>query len=326
MHLIFILPIAYTQIDTENLQSARLWKKLKIFSAGIWNNLILAGFCYIILLLLPFLFYPLYNSNEAVFITKINSNAPVKGEKGLYIGDSIFQVNGCDVKDENEFYHCLTETLTHQPAYCVKEEFVHENDESIHEIEHKKDGTVSCCKPSNSLNCFENFDEERLPQYVCLEIRKTIEHSKNYCHKGRKCPEHMSCVKAILPNSTTIIHIKRKNRSLDFVYYGHPMDILYSVEVSSFIPKTKIFEPWFADVVALMLKYLVVFSSGLAVVNVIPSYGLDGQYLMNTILNDCLPSRYFSKAKKELISVCVNLFGSIILFLAVIKIFWMTFT
>jgi S2P endopeptidase len=113
---------------------------------------------------------------------------------------------------------------------------------------------------------------------------------------------------------------------LDFVYYGHPIDILYNVEISDYTPKTKIFEPWFADALALMLKYLVVFSSGLAVVNVIPSYGLDGQFLMNTILSECLPSKYFSKAKKEVISVCVNLSGSIILFLSVIKILWITFT
>lgn len=216
--------------------------------------------------------------------------------------------------------------MLHHPAYCVAEEFVHENDESIHEVEHHKDGTVSCCPKSNpSLNCFENFDEERLPQYVCLEIRKTIEHTKNYCHKGMACQENMSCVKPILPNTTTIIHIKRRNRSIEFVYYGHYLDIITNVEISNYIPKTKIFEPSIANGVALMLKYLIVFSSGLAIVNLIPAYGLDGQFLVNTLLSDCLPSRYFSKAQKELISFTVNLSGTIILFLAVFKILWRTF-
>ncbi len=324
MHLVLILPIAYTQIDNENLQNARVWKKLKIFSAGIWNNLLLAALGYIILLLLPLFFYPIFNSNEAVFVTKIKHNAPVKGEKGIYLGDSIFKINGCKVTSQDEWFECLSDTLNH-PAYCVSEEFVHENDESVHEIEHMKDGSISCCPKSNpSFNCFENFDVDRLPQYVCLDIRKTIEHAQSYCHRDFTCSEHYSCVKAILPNATTIIHIKRKNRSLDFVYYGHPFDIIHNVEVSDYTPKTKVFEPWIADVVSLMLKYLIIFSSGLAIVNVIPAYGLDGQLLAYELAK-CLPSKYFSKTKKEIISISVNLTGTIIIFLAVIKILWITF-
>lgn len=326
LHLIFILPIAYTQIDTEHLQSARLWKKLKTLSAGIWNNLLLTAFCYILFLLLPIFLYPLYSVNEAVFITNIKKNAPIKGEKGLYIGDSINMINACEVNNEDNFYDCLAESLLHHPAYCVDEEFVHENDESIHEIQHHKDGIV-CCPSNPSLNCFENFDEERLPQYVCMQIRKTVEHAKYYCHKGNACPdERMSCVKPILPNTSTIIHIKRKNRSIDFVYYGQPADIVMNVEISNYTPKTKVFEPCIANALALMLKYLIVFSSGLALVNMIPAYGLDGQFLVNTILSDCLPARYFSKTKKELISFTVNLSGTIVLFLAVFKILLRTFT
>lgn len=324
LQLIFILPIAYTQIDAEHLQTAKVWKKLKIFSAGIWNNILLAGWAYLLLLLLPILLMPLYNTNEAVFVTKLKQNAVIKGENGLYVGDSIFKINDCKVTNEDEFLDCLMASVKHHPAYCVNENFVHENDESIHEIEHQKDGTVVCCSPSNpALNCFENFDEERLPQYVCLNIRNTIEHSKHYCHKGA-CPEHISCVKPILPNSTTIIHIKRKNRTKDFIYYGHPYDILRNIEISKFVPKTRIFEPSFADAISLMLKYLIVFSSGLALVNVVPGYGLDGQFLVNTIIT-ILPSRYFNKARKEIISILINSIGSIILFMAIIKIIWKTF-
>jgi S2P endopeptidase len=323
MHLFFILPIAYTQIDTENLQAAKVWKKLKIFSAGIWNNLILAGWCYILLLLLPILLTPLYNSNEAVFIKKIKLNAPVLGENGLYVGDSVYKINDCNVSNEDEWLDCLTESLNHHPAYCVDENFVHENEESVHELEHLKDGTITCCGSNPALNCFENFDEERLPQYVCLNIRNTIEHAKHYCHK-KACPDHVSCVKPLLPNTTTIIHIKRRNRTKDFVYYGHPLDILNYVDISNFVPKTKVFEPSLADAISLMLKYLIVFSSGLAVVNVIPCYGLDGQFLVNTIITN-LPSKYFSKARKEILSVSINLIGTFTLLLAIIKIIWTTF-
>lgn len=323
IQLMFVIPVAYTEIDNEHLQSARFWKKLKICSAGIWNNLILAAWSYSVLLLLPLLFFPIYETKQAVFITKIKLGAPIRGDNGLYVGDSVTMINGCEVRSEDDWLKCLRESIFHHPAYCVSEEFVHDNEESAHEIEHPKDGHVLCCPKNPALNCFENFDEERLPQYVCLNIRNTVEHSKDYCHKAL-CPMHTSCVKPIMSNSSTIIHLKRRNRSKDFVYYGHPYDVLHNVEISEYVPKTKIFEPWVGDVVALMLKYITVFSSGLAIVNVVPCYGLDGQFLINAVIAN-LPSKHFNKNRKELISFSINLFGSISLFSAIFKIFYKTF-
>lgn len=319
----FIIPVAFTEIDNDHLQSARLWKKLKIYSAGIWNNILLAGWSYIILLLLPIFLSPIYTIDEGVFITQIKPKAPVKGENGLYHGDSITQINGCPVTNEEDWNRCLSESIAHHPAYCVSEDFVHDNEESIHEVEHGKEGTVSCCPVNPALNCFENLDEDRLPQYVCLNIRKTVEHSQDYCHKVA-CPEHSSCLKPILANTSTIIHMKRKNRVKDLVYYGHPYDILRSVEISGFIPKTKIFVPSFGDAITLLLKYITVFSSGLGIVNVLPCFGLDGYFLVNAIIAN-LPSKHFSKSKKELISFAINTLGTATLFLTIVKIIYTTF-
>lgn len=323
LQLMIIIPIAYTQIDMENLQSMKLMKKLKIYSAGIWNNFILAGLSYILILILPILLSPIYYSDESVCITKIKENAPVSGENGLFVGDSIFQVNGHPTTNVEAWTQSLTDSLSHHPAYCVSEDFVHNNDESIHEIEHQIDGTVTCCPNNPSLNCFENFDEERLPQYICLNIRSTVEHSNDYCHISA-CPQHSSCIKPILSNSSTIIHMKRRNRIKDLVYYGHPYDVLWYVKVSRFTPKTKLIESWFGNAVELMLKYLVVFSSGLGLVNVVPCYGLDGQFLVVALISN-LPSARFNKNQKELISHAIIFFGSISLFLATLKIFYTTF-
>lgn len=314
-----MIPVAFTEIDLDHLQSGKLMKKLKIYSAGIWNNILLAGLSYVVLLLLPLFLKPIYETNS-VFITKIKSTAPVKGDNGLYVGDTITQVNGCDVANEDDWLRCLSESIAHHPAYCVSEEFVHDNEESIHEMEHQKDGSVTCCPSNPALNCFENFDVERLPQFICLNIRNTVEHAENYCHKS-PCPQHTSCLKAILSNASTIIHMKRKNRAKDLVYFGHPLDVLRNVEVSGFAPKTKLFEPWFGDAIALILKYLAVFSSGLALVNVLPCYGLDGQYIVTAVVGS-LP---LNKARKELISNSINLIGTAILFLTTFKIFYKIF-
>lgn len=323
LQLMFIVPIAFTELDNDHLQSARLWKKLKIYSAGIWNNILLAAWSYIIILLLPFFFSPIYSTNEGVFITQIKPKAPIRGDNGLFVGDSITQINGCPVTNDEDWIRCLSESIAHHPAYCVREDFVHDNEESILEVEHGKDGIVSCCPVNAALNCFENLDEDRLPQYVCLNIRKTVEHSQDYCHK-LACPEHSSCLKPILANTSTIIHMKRKNRAKDLVYYGHPYDVLRNVEISGYMPKTKFFEPWFGDAITLLLKYITVFSSGLAVINVIPCIGLDGYLLVNAVIAN-LPSKHVTKSKKELISFAINALGTATLFMSIIKIIYTIF-
>lgn len=322
LQLMFIVPIAFTEIDTEHLHSVKMMKKMKIYSAGIWNNILLALLSYISLLVLPILLSPVYQTNQSVFVTRVMDTASVRGDNGLHAEDRVFQINGCPVMNEENWIECLNEAGKLHPAYCVSEHFVHDNEESIHEVEHQKDGTVSCCPENPSLNCFEA--EAELPQYICLNIRNTIENSKDYCHKKKTCPHESFCVKPILTNTSTIIHMKRLDQEKDFVYYGHPYDVMKFVEVSGFSPKTKLFKPWIADAVALMLKYLTVFSSGLALVNVFPCYGLDGQFLVYALVSH-LPSSLFDKKRKEMISNSIILVGTLTLFVAIIKLFYTMF-
>lgn len=264
LHLMLIIPIASTEIDTLQMRHLNLWKKLKIFSAGIWHNFLLAAFSYGLLLLIPVLLSPLYSTNNAVFVTKIQKNSPVRGEKGLYVGDSITSINGCHVRSDSDFEKCLMNSIETHPAYCVDEDFVRENEESVQEIRHDKNGLISCC-PENevAVNCFENLSDDHHLQYICLNIRKTVEHSKDYCHATKMCPQQTFCIKSLIQNASTIVHIKRKNRQIDFVYFGHPADVFRTIEISNFVPKTKIFNPWLGDAIVMLLKYIIVFSSGL---------------------------------------------------------------
>ncbi|CAO1305039.1 unnamed protein product [Diamesa serratosioi] len=331
LNLVFLIPIAYTEIDTDQISSARLWKKLKVYSAGIWNNIILAAFAYAFLLLTPILLSPIYLTNESVVITSIKYKSPLSGkENGLHVGDVISSINDCTVNNEEDWYKCLTETIVYHPAYCIKEEFVHENDESI-QISHQKDGLIDCCQKNAALNCFENYvnnhfdEEDRLPQHMCLNIRNTVENSLGYCHVGDKKCTASSCLKPILSNFSTIIQMKRQENTKDLIYFGHPADVSKTVKISGFVPKTRVLRTSkIGDSITLLLKYLVVFSSGLAIVNVIPCYFLDGQFLINALII-ALPARYFNKTKKEFISFSINLLGTIFLFASIFKILWTTF-
>ena len=328
-HIFLMLPVAYTHLDPDQFNNLRPWKKLKVLCAGIWYNVILAIFTYLIFLSSPFLLSLLYKINESVIVTHVKNHSPVTGIRGLDIGDVITSINNCEVKNEDSYYQCLSDTLKIPPAYCVSTDFVHLNDESV-PMSHKNDGLIECCDPdSHASNCFENLIDEneednfQLPQLMCLNIRKTIENSFDYCNKILSCSEG-HCFKPIINNYTTIVQIKRDKKT-DVIYIGHPSDILRSIQISQFVPKTSIVNSGFADAYTLLLKYITVFSFGLAIINVIPCFGFDGQHIVNTILvNMLLAKQIPQKQKKDLISLCVNIIGTLFVFILLTKILWQT--
>jgi hypothetical protein len=117
------------------LNTARVWKKLKVYTAGIWNNLLLAGFAYLTLLVIPVVFAPIYQIDGAVIVTSVVSRSILAaGENALVADDVVSEINGCRVKNEDDWIKCLRETIVLQPAYCVNDDFVHKNDESIQVI------------------------------------------------------------------------------------------------------------------------------------------------------------------------------------------------
>jgi S2P endopeptidase len=181
---------------------------------------------------------------------------------------------------------------------------------------------------------------------MCLNIRKTIENSFDYCNKapscreGRKCHknpdssvEHPTslpvprslechCFKPIINNFTTILQIKRLHKP-DVIYIGHSSDVPRSVQISQFVPKTRVIGSGFADAYSLLLKYITVFSFGLAIINAIPCFGFDGQHIVKTILVNVLLTEH-SKQKRDLISLCVNIIGTLFVFILLIKVMWLT--
>lgn len=319
----FMLPVAYTGLSTDHINSLKMWKKLKVFCAGIWNNIILSAFAYILLLILPILMTPMFSLNSSVIVTDVMESSPIFGIKGLMPNDVITEINSCKVKNWDSWFDCLIETIKYQPAYCISADFVHQNEESI-PIIHSNSGSIECCDSKNKANsCFEYMtddSENELPQHMCLNVRKTIEHSTDYCHKTVKCPSGF-CIKPLMNNATTIIHIKRGSTP-DIIYMGQPGDISRTVKISEFVPKTNLLGPSFGDTIFLFLKYIVVFSSGLAVLNLMPCFGFDGQHILSTILNHFLAKIVPQKSKRELISLCFTVVGTILIFITFIKAIW----
>lgn len=325
-HVMLIIPMAYTQLDSDQLNALKTWKRLKVLCAGIWHNLLLGAFAYLLFVTTPVMLSAIYRVNESVMVTSIKNNSPLLGARGLEEGDIITSINSCEVRNEVSWYDCLLESLHSQPSYCISPDFVHLNDESV-PISHKNDGLIECCSVENKAsNCFEymvdvNEEDVALPQHMCLNIRKVIENSFGYCHQKPICSEG-HCFKPMINNFTTILQIRRDHKP-DVIYIGHPADLTRTVRISQFVPKTSIFRPGFADDIQLLLKYVTVFALGLSVINVIPCFGFDGQHIVSTLLtNGLVVSRVPQKSKRDVIALCINIVGTLFVFILLTKVFW----
>lgn len=92
-HVMFIVPLAYTQLDSDQLNAVKTWKRLKVLCAGIWHNLLLAAFTYLLFVTTPVMLSAFYRVNEGVVITDIKNNSPLIGSKGLEEGIFISYLN-----------------------------------------------------------------------------------------------------------------------------------------------------------------------------------------------------------------------------------------
>lgn len=74
MFILCMVPIAYVRM--EGLEGLSSKKQLRIFCAGIWHNIVLALVAFLIIFLLPWLSYPLYehgNGIQVISIHKVSS-------------------------------------------------------------------------------------------------------------------------------------------------------------------------------------------------------------------------------------------------------------
>lgn len=331
-HVLLALPIAYTELGSDQMNVLRTWRKLRVLCAGVWHNVVLAVVCYAAFSTLSILFTPFYTTNQSVIVTSITRDSLVAGDRGLAVSDVITSINDCPVQNMDRWYECLVASIRNQPAYCIPSDYVLNHDESV-PVFHTSEGVTECCDQHNQRNmCFEYMTSEsgsygliELPQFMCLNIRKTIEHSLNYCHRSEKLCLDSFCIKPMMNNLTTVLQIKRAGRP-DVMYIGHPSDVALTVRVSQYVPKTFLLGAGFADGVSLLLKYMVVFSLGLGIVNAIPCFCFDGYHITSTVTNHLFQRAIPERNKREVIGVTITTIGTLIFVIALCRSLWHSFS
>lgn len=310
-NVVFIMTMAYVQLKTEALNSLNTLKKLRVLCAGIWHNLFSAFILYVCFISLPSFFSPLYSVNIPT-ITHVVPGSPLYGERGLNNKDQILKINNCNVDSTDDWYQCLLKSAINKPALCVKTDIVHEYDESVL-VQHSNTNEVECCDENKKQNaCFEYLEPVNgileLPQHMCLPVRTVLENS-HYCDDNNNCENDYHCIRPVLANTTSIIHIKRIDKD-DVIYIGHPADLFKNVFISNFFPKYNFLSSNFPDIVQNLLRYLVTCSLGLAIVNVVPCFWFDGQFIVQTLVNDFLAKMARKRSTRNTITLFITTIGT----------------
>lgn len=334
-YIMLAFPIAYTELPFDQINGLQAWRKLRVLCAGIWHNVVLAAISFAALSLLPMLFLPIYSVDQSVIVTTMKRDSPLIGDRGLAVGDVITQINDCRVTNVHTWYGCLVNSIKNPPAYCIPSAYVLDHDESV-PVYHTNEGVTECCDQHNPKNmCFEYMTGDsaygliELPQFMCLNVRNTIEHSLDYCHQSTgggsgRCINSF-CIKPMMNNATTLMRIKRGDDKNDVMFIGHPSDLAFTMKVSGFVPKTFLFNANMADGVSLLLKYVAVFSLGLVVVNVIPCFYFDGYYITNTVTNILLQPVVPERSKRECIGIAITSIGTVFFVITLLRSLWNSF-
>lgn len=182
--LFAVYPGAFTELETDELSRSSSAQKLRIFSAGIWHNMILAFVGVLIVSSAPVFFMPFYESGQGVLVTgyyfalhffssnkflDVNEKSGLYGQNGFQPGHIVTQINQCKVHNSTAWTDCLEkmhikqQNLHHQIGYLVQYLKVLPLTASpSHVIDTTQSGEVQCCSefqnvtPSSHI-CFRYY-------------------------------------------------------------------------------------------------------------------------------------------------------------------------
>ncbi|XP_072932900.1 membrane-bound transcription factor site-2 protease [Epargyreus clarus] len=299
VYVFTIIPIAFVQLNTDHLNSLAVTKRLKIYCAGVWHNIAMAFIALLLFFAAPILFSIAYQTEIGVRVTGFTDDSPLKDVRGLEKGDVVTNINGCDIKNANDWSYCL-HVAHDRYGICTSAEFVAQNDEIMMETI-KENDVVECCRKDDFYSfCFEYMEpkvvvDSVLPgQYSCLRPRDMVKNKLIKCTEagGYACPRSMHCLKPSLNNHTYLMIVERKDNNA-VLYLGLPYDIHKTVFIDQYFPRNALWSFFSPTQFEKLLRYMFIFSLGIGFLNVLPCYKTDGHHIARNMIQ--VIAKYLNK-------------------------------
>ena len=170
-----------------------------------------------------------------------------------------------------------------------------------------------CC-PADRPDCL-CFSSQHSPP-SCLPVRPLVARAGGgWCGDSCEAVRHTCWTPRLESNHTKLLVITRRAEK-DFLYIGNPAVLYTELTVSEFTPVFSWLSPAAPDILLNFLSYLSAFSAGLAVLNVVPSYLLDGQHIVRVLVEILL--KHKSERTRLTFTAGLTLLGSLLISLNII--------
>uniref|UniRef100_A0A1I7SXF9 Membrane-bound transcription factor site-2 protease n=1 Tax=Caenorhabditis tropicalis TaxID=1561998 RepID=A0A1I7SXF9_9PELO len=170
---VFVLalyPGAFTDIEPITLKRSSTFKRLQIFGAGIWHNLLLALLAFGLFHVAPIVVSPVLASGNGVSVKGVDIRSGLSNPRtGLVAGDIVRSVDECPVETVADWWRCIREAKEMKNGRCVNKEAV----EAATAFNHRTEvDEILCCDEFNVTTahvCFER--DEKVPRDVETQTR-----------------------------------------------------------------------------------------------------------------------------------------------------------
>jgi len=309
-----IFPAAFVELPTDQLENRALFQQLRVFSGGVWHNTVLAGVAWSVASSAPTLLSPGYSWGEGVALVYVQPGTSVQGPSGLVVGDILTSVQGKPVRSIREYKIALADILiSGQGGLCVREMVVKE-------LRLPVVGDNCCPEDRADSLCFA---DSRGGQRVCMPARAASNNSDGYCRtedpfhsQGGFCGEDVDCMVPQFTDNTTRLVIVSRNKQKDFLFVGNPAEIYTSIEVTEYVPKYSFLPLQLPDILIKLCNFIATFSAGLAVLNVVPSYLLDGQHMTRVLVEMMMIN--FSQKSRINVAMGLTVTGSLLILINIL--------
>ena len=116
------------------------------------------------------------------------------------------------------------------------------------------------------------------------------------------------------------MQIQRYGRK-DVIFHGDPSEIYYSSQLTDRVPRFSFLSPSVPEALILFSKYVAIFSSGMAVINVIPCFYFDGQHIASLLTNSLLKKKIKQHSIRAIISSIITAAFTLLLIINLFKMY-----
>ncbi|KJE96891.1 hypothetical protein CAOG_007143 [Capsaspora owczarzaki ATCC 30864] len=302
-----LYPGCYVSLNDDQMNAISPLRQLKIYCAGVWHNAMVALLAVIGLMSITVLVWPAFAYNTgALTVVDVMEDSPLYSS--LHIGDRVRSIDRvCSLSLRGDWGRCLTERRSvpvEAKGYCIPENDLREWDTAVRPW--RDDGVLPPCWDQGLI----------FPLYLklaCLPVRRSIL-DRNRCTSKADCTPGDVCIHVEGESEQQqLITLEVEGRA-PVMFLGDPYVLAYTVHLSDYAPRMRYFSAQWPIRLEMLLRYTLSLSAALALLNMLPTYYLDGQWALYASV-DFFLGRIVPQSRRLAICNAILIF-SLVLFVA----------